>query len=727
MATIILGTIGAIFGGPFGAKLGQVLGSTIDGKLFGKSREGPRLAELSVTTSSYGMPIPRQFGQMRVAGQIIWSTDLQESREKHGNGKGQPSTTEYSYSASFAVALSSRPIIDVGRIWADGKLLRGAAGDLKVGGSFRLNRGHGDQAPDPLIIAAEGVSRAPAHSGLAYAVFEDLQLGDYGNRIPALTFELFADSGTLEFGDLLEGTIADYDAAVTLGGLGGISADGPLIDVLEALDPLYPVDCDASGELLTIRPDRHQSAPLALPEAATSSGDGQFGGKDGFTRRRAPEPEQPLSVLRYYDVDRDYQPGVQRAAGRPLPGQPRSIELPAALTASNARTLVEAAARRAQWSRQAISWRVTEIDPAVIPGAVVTVPDHPGQWRVRDWEWQEHGVDLGLVRLASAAAPAAAGADPGRANSAPDQTAAPTTLAALELPWDGSSARLPPQILAVPSSSNPGWSGAALYVDQGDGALLPLGPSGRGRGVIGLTDGALPAASPLVFDRHGEVTVTLVGTDLALTDATMRQLAMGANRALLGAEIIQFGQALPLGSAKWQLSGLWRGRGGTESAVSGHAAGDRFVLLDGSGTLLDAEAVGTVPGTLIAAIGLADASPVTAPIALRGIGLRPLSPVHGSVTTLPDGTVRVAWIRRARGAWTWDDGVETPLNEQAEAWFITYGAGGFPIASWESPGSALLLPAAEFAALVASAPGGAFRAAQRGDRGVSQPLVIPLT
>ena len=51
-----------------------------------------------------------------------------------GGGKGKPKVTTYSYTASFAVALASRPIAGIGRIWADGNLLRGAAGDLKTGG-----------------------------------------------------------------------------------------------------------------------------------------------------------------------------------------------------------------------------------------------------------------------------------------------------------------------------------------------------------------------------------------------------------------------------------------------------------------------------------------------------------------------------------------------------------------------------------------------------------------
>lgn len=728
MATLIFTAIGTLIGGPLGGSVGALLGRQVDTLVFGGgSREGPRLSELSVTTSSYGYPLPRQFGRMRVAGQIIWATDLVEHKDKHGNGKGKPSTVEYSYTASFAVALASRPVERIGRIWADGKLLRGTSGDLKTGGTFRFYGGTGNQQPDPLLAAAEGAGRCPAYRGLAYAVFEDLQLGDFGNRIPALTFEVIADTAPLSLDLLLDGVIEDGDAAVPLPGLAGLALDGPVAEVLAALDPFYPVDCDACDARLTIRPDRNQAAPIPLPEAATSTKQDDFGGNAGYARKRGGESESPIAVLRYYDVDRDFQPGAQRASGRPLPGQPRTAELPAALEAGTARALIEAAARRDQWSRQTMAWRVTQLDPAVRPGALVTVPGHAGQWRVREWEWREHGVDLTLNRQFPASKPVTNGtvADPGRIGQLADSAPAAARLAACELPWDGNAGTPVPLLLAAVSATGASWTGVSLYADQGDGALLPLGTSGRARAVIGTALTALPLASPLLFDRTGSVTIELAGADLLLTDATMRQLAMGANRAVLGQEILQFAAAEPLGGGRWKLSGLWRGRGGTENAVGSHAAGESFILLGGNATVLDPDTVGNVPGTLIAAIGLGDDSPVTAPIALRGIGTRPLSPVHGAFAKDAAGAAVLHWTRRGRGAWAWTDGIDTPLNEQAELYEVIFGPLTSPVARWETSQPTLTIAADRLAALAAMNPSGSFAVRQRGDRGVSEPLLIP--
>ena len=726
MATLILSAVGQYIGGPLGSTIGALVGRQIDSLIFKpRDREGARLTELRVTSSSYGMPMPRHFGRMRVPGQIIWSTDLTEHREKHGNGKGSPATINYTYTASFAVALASRPLLSVGRIWADGKLLRGAAGDMKVGGTFRLHSGAGDQAADPLLAAAEGAARCPAYRGLAYAVFEDLQLSDFGNRIPTLSFEVIADESGFDLGQLLKNVVPNYDATMPLTGLAGLSDEGSLAELLNIIDPLFPIDCDACDDRLTFRPDRLQGAPIALPEAATSTKREDFGGNQGYSRKRTGLSEQPLEVLRYYDLERDYQPGAQRAAGRPTPGQPRTIELPAALDALSARKLVDDAAKREQWARQTISWRVTQLDPAVRPGATVTLPGHPGLWKVSGWEWHDEGIDLGLVRLSPLTAINAA-ADPGRASQAPDLALAATALAVCELPWDGNAGTTVPMLLAAASSPSATWAGASLFVDQGDGALQFLGPTGRARATIGTAQSVLVAASPLLFDRQRSVTVALIADDLPLINATMRQLAMGANRALLGTEIIQFAQADPLGVGRWKLSGLWRGRGGTEQAVGTHAAGERFILLDGSGITLDPQAVGETPGAIIGAIGLADVRPITSTIALRGIGWRPLSPVHARLVRPVDGSLQLRWTRRARGGWTWPDAVELPLNEQVEAYTVTYSNGTVVLATWAVSAPALALSASELAVLTAQAPHGTFAVRQRGDRALSDPLTITL-
>jgi len=725
MATLVFTAIGTAIGGPLGGAIGSLVGSQIDRAVIGSpKREGPRLKELAVTTSSYGTPVARHYGTMRAAGSVIWSTDLVESSERSGGGKGKPATTTYSYAVSFAVALASRPIRRLARVWADGNLLRGEAGDLKTGGELRVYDGHGDQAVDPLIASDRGAA-CPAFRGLAYCVFDSLQVTDFGNRIPALTFEIVADDGEVTLTKLVEPLAGPVDAASRLPGLSGFSDEGgPLAYALAAIDELYPLACDAGGESLSIRAnDSVPTYPPLLPEPAIDASDDGFGGSAGQARRRQPDAREIPDRLRYYDTGRDYQAGLQRADGRARPGRGRVLEFPGALAAATARDLANAAAERAGWSRDTLAWRVAELDPSLFPGGVVRLPAQPGHWRIESWEWCEHGVELELRRLPRAAARRTV-ADAGESLPASDLIATPTELLAFETPWDGIGAGDQRQVFAAVSSSSRGWTGAALYADQ-SGNLVPLGVSGTQRSIIGQTLEIVATSSAVLFDRHSAIEVELASADFALADANPEMLAAGANRALLGDEVIQFADATALGEGRWRLRGLLRGRGGTEAAAqAGHPAGAAFVLLDGKPVTIDPTQPGALGATSLAAIGLADSEPVTAPIAGLGSTLQPLTPVHPRDKATADGGLILEWTRRARGAWAWPDGVETPLNEQAEAYLVGLGDVEQPALRWELAEPRLELGAGALVQLSAQHPGAALWVRQVGSFAASPPLLL---
>lgn len=172
------------------AYIASVISRAISG-VFARPVEGPRVDEFSLQTSSEGATVPIVYGRMRTAGQVIWAAYPVETSQTRsaGGGKGGPRVTEYSYTLSFAVAVAEGPIDGIGQIWADGDLID------RSGLIMRIYKGTHDQSPDPLIEAIEGAGLAPAYRDLAYVVFEDLPLDDYGARIPNLNFEVFAPTG----------------------------------------------------------------------------------------------------------------------------------------------------------------------------------------------------------------------------------------------------------------------------------------------------------------------------------------------------------------------------------------------------------------------------------------------------------------------------------------------------------------------------------------------------
>lgn len=218
MATLVLGVAGAAIGGSIGGAIlgvsaatiggfvGSAIGSVVDSWIISSLAptqriEGPRLDSLRITSSTEGAVIPRVYGRMRMGGNIIWATDFREEVNTttqgggKGGGGGKVQTTEYLYYASFAVAVCEGPITGIGRIWADGKLLDTA------GITWRWYPGDETQTADPFISAKMGAASTPAYRGTAYVVFEELPLGNYGNRLPQLSFEIFrplADPDTAE-------------------------------------------------------------------------------------------------------------------------------------------------------------------------------------------------------------------------------------------------------------------------------------------------------------------------------------------------------------------------------------------------------------------------------------------------------------------------------------------------------------------------------------------------
>jgi len=203
MASLVLGAAGAALGSSLlggvsvlgitglqiGGALGTLAGVAIDQALTpGRHITGPRLSDITIQASTEGTAIPRLFGRMRLAGQVIWASRFRETASTSSvGGKGlgpSVSETDYAYSISFAVGLCEGVAARLGRVWANGSLLDTSQVTL------RFHDGAEDQDIDPLIAEIEG-GNAPAYRGLCHVVFEDLPLAAFGNRIPLLQFEVY--------------------------------------------------------------------------------------------------------------------------------------------------------------------------------------------------------------------------------------------------------------------------------------------------------------------------------------------------------------------------------------------------------------------------------------------------------------------------------------------------------------------------------------------------------
>ncbi|HKX23564.1 MAG TPA: phage tail protein [Rhizorhapis sp.] len=724
MATLVLTAVGTVLGGPIGGAIGAALGQAVDQNILfkPKGREGPRLDRLDVQTSTYGSQLPQIFGRMRVAGTVIWATDLKETKKKSGGGKGRPSTTAFSYSASFAVALSSRRIVRVGRIWADGNLLRGAAGDFKTAiGDFRLFNGDPDQGQDQLMASAEGTAFTPAHRGTAYALFEDMQLADYGNRIPSLTFEVVADEDEVRIahvsqslsGGLLSG---NGEATVT-----GYAAFGPSIaDAVEPLINSFDLRLRPQGGRLIM--DGSVAAEGAIAAATLARRvNGDMVAPVSSAKQAAALTPQTLSI-RYYEAERDYQAGLQRAA-RPGAGRQHvQIDLPAVVSASQAKGL---AAQKA-----AALWRGRSTLELICgwsglhrrPGTIMSLGGIAGLWSIESLQWEKMAVRLSLRQVAAGPPSVSLEASSGSAVREEDRLHGPTTLLLADLPHLGDGVAATPLVVAAAAGASAGWRRASLFVEEGD-EIVAIGESGA-PAVMGTSLSAPGMASAALFDDISALDVGLLDPAMVLAGASDDALLRGTNFCLLGQELLQFGHAVQTGPGQYRLTHLLRGRRGTEWAIGGHGSGENFLLID-------AETLTKVPDNHVRAgselkllaQGLGDAEPVEAALMVRGAAVKPPSPVHLSILQESGGRI-IRWTRRSRAGWVWTDHVDAPLGEEFERYRLRVLAGGTVLREAETATPEFSYSPAMAAEDVAA--GGSsltIEVCQTGALGVSEPLV----
>jgi hypothetical protein len=213
MAQLVLAVAGAAIGYGItataaGASYGWMAG-TILGAAFAPDQNitGPRLEDLTVSSSAYGAAIPYLQGTMRISGQLIWASEKREIvtvTEVGGKG-GSTTQTTYTYEADLHFLLTDVEIHDVTRIWSNGKLIYNktdgavntsvdASDNTSTWSRVTVYTGAADQMPDP-----DGHPDAPAYRGRGSIFFKSYGLGNSG-FLPNLTFEVLtqgASSGSM--------------------------------------------------------------------------------------------------------------------------------------------------------------------------------------------------------------------------------------------------------------------------------------------------------------------------------------------------------------------------------------------------------------------------------------------------------------------------------------------------------------------------------------------------
>jgi hypothetical protein len=430
-------------------------------------------------------------------------------------------------------------------------------------------------------------------------------------------------------------------------------------------------------------------------------------------------------TLRYYDGDRDFQASLQQSERGEFGRNILDIELPAVLGAATAKALVEYRHLDLQYNNG--GWR-GEI-------ALATTPFFPGshfidgagiKWRIEQVEHRQGSLGISARAIpASFRSPGSAVA-PGRNIPSPDAFYGETRTAVIELPASGMADPAMPVVAVFAAGTSGGWRRAALSLVSGE-ALTDIGATAA-PAIMGILLDPLPAHNTHLLDESASFRVQLLNDAMDIPERSGSPLDHDASPFWLGDEFVRVGTCTALGNGIYRLSRLLRGCFRSAAFAPSHLSGERIVFIEAAAARVIEERV-WAPADFIAieAFGLGDAAPVSGSIAVSGIAVTPLPPVHGRGQVAADGTVSFYWIRRSRIDPGWRDGVDQMMAEQQEEYRFSLIADDAVVAEFDLFENAILWSAAEWSAL-GIAPDAAISAQVRqiGRHAQSEPLSIAL-
>ncbi|MFC7541026.1 hypothetical protein ACFQU2_35305 [Siccirubricoccus deserti] len=283
----------------------------------------------------------------------------------------------------------------------------------------------------------------------------------------------------------------------------------------------------------------------------------------------------------------------------------------------------------------------------------------------------------GAVEIIGAWAPRTATAASPSVRPAPFPAIVPTTLVMMDIPLlstvDDDAG------FYYVAGGPAGWRSAAVLRAQDNVSFGEIAYP-IGQGVIGTCGTTLADGPWLFIDEANSLDVTLLDMTDTLESTTDAGLYLGRNGALVGSEIIQFRTAALIAAGTYRLSGLVRGRMGTDRHTATHGGGERFVLLDGSIGMERVRDGLALRGATFFYKGVSlyqQASAVSSFTFTNGCeALRPYSPVAVAGLRNGGGDIALSWTRRTRIPSAWSDGVDVPLGETAERYEVEIMNGG---------------------------------------------------
>jgi len=385
--------------------------------------------------------------------------------------------------------------------------------------------------------------------------------------------------------------------------------------------------------------------------------------------RQGVEPAPSDVQITVIADDGDYAPASVRALGL-HPAYEGMVHVSAPLLAdrNQARLWAQSALARAQIEGERLGFSLPPSAAALEPGDLVQIPEL-GQvcWRLDQCEGssvREAGLGVAMER-----AEVFAGPEPQI-----DLEYVPPSrpiVNFLDLPvLPGETA--PRHGLLAVGWARPWPNALTLYAGLDTQQAQPVAEIDA-PGRLGVLQADLAAGPEGRWDHASSLNVRLLAG--ALSSVTETEVLSGSNLCAVetsqGWEVLSFVQARLLEDGSWRLSTLLRGLSGTPR--TGAQAGARFVILDGSETVVPVR--GDLRDFDMSIIAFpkgqsrSGRTALTQTVQYNALDLKPRAPVHLSLLPQEDGA-RLSWIRRTRIDGDQWGGLEVPLGEDREAYLV---------------------------------------------------------
>lgn len=674
--------------------------------------DGPKLSDNENPKGNFGAPMPRVYGgAVRIDNtEFIAFGPLVEKKNKVKKNwldktmnilapftNLLPQPHYYTYSRSIAILLADRtnddPIEDLLKLYMNGKLVFNSA--VAVGSPVetfdaqgrlikrkwtKANKTHSafdeitiygggfDQTADPTISGYE--DDVQGFRGTAYASIKKLQLADFGNSTPQCDALIQAKQGeslaTIAAAvcraagmDPEHNVSTSQIASKAVRGY-GVLQESSCWEALRPLLPAHRVDAaEVSGQLRFFQ--RGKAMKYVIP--AEHMAGHVFGDErpELWRSTRSPDIGLPKEYsFTFRDPARDYQSNTQtsrRSEGDASSNISASVAI--TLTANEGRQTAELLHWEPWAARLGRSFTLTDQWIGVQPGDVCGLPSPDGirPHRIVRKSRGANGIievetvcDEGVVYRSSAI---------GGSGTIPDNpvdVSAATRLVLIDGPILADLQDDEGFYFAIAGESS-SWRGAA--VERSEGGPYEELVSTIVEAVIGDVIGTLAAGSTTglddTLDNTSVLTVVLLRDDMVLETAEAGEIDLLGNAAWVGdsfgGEVIQFTTATQIDEATWELTGLLRGRKGTDYAITTHGSGETFVLLEPDSLIRvnfgepdwnlsrDYRAISELEE---------DADADIIPFTNTGEGKRPYSPVNVAGSFDGGNNLSLTWDRRSR-------------------------------------------------------------------------------